>query len=194
MDLFNNPVSSSEQSSVIWDKCWVSTCPAPAPHLLGARRVCREEQGSHTPHAHRAEERTQDPWHLRSQGCSWSARGPLVLLALATECQTPIQPWPRDQRSWLEERWKQLHSNSNARKMGVDDNWPDEWAACVSETLEMDSASESLFVKDPQGRLNSLTTVLGQEVDRFNNLLKLIHVRVLTAVTAIGYQSLVVLV
>lgn len=58
----------------------------------------------------------------------------------------------------------------------------------------MDSASESLFVKDPQGRLNSLTTVLGQEVDRFNNLLKLIHVRVLTAVTATGYQSLVVLV
>lgn len=52
MGLFNNPVSSSEQSSVIWDKCWVSllsTCPAPAPHLLGARRVCREEQGSHTP-------------------------------------------------------------------------------------------------------------------------------------------------
>uniref|UniRef100_A0A8D0TJA1 AAA+ ATPase domain-containing protein n=1 Tax=Sus scrofa TaxID=9823 RepID=A0A8D0TJA1_PIG len=45
----------------------------------------------------------------------------------------------------------------------------------VPETLEMDSASESLFVKDPQGRLNSLTTVLGQEVDRFNNLLKLIH-------------------
>lgn len=47
---------------------------------------------------------------------------------------------------------------------------------CVSEKLEMESASESLFVKDPQGRLNSLTTVLGQEVDRFNNLLKLIHV------------------
>lgn len=40
----------------------------------------------------------------------------------------------------------------------------------------MESASESLFIKDPQGRLNSLTTVLGQEVDRFNNLLKLIHV------------------
>ncbi|CAK7297493.1 Dynein axonemal heavy chain 6 [Vulpes lagopus] len=38
----------------------------------------------------------------------------------------------------------------------------------VPETLEMETASESLFVKDPQGRLNSLTTVLGQEVDRFN--------------------------
>uniref|UniRef100_I3MYF0 Dynein axonemal heavy chain 6 n=1 Tax=Ictidomys tridecemlineatus TaxID=43179 RepID=I3MYF0_ICTTR len=45
----------------------------------------------------------------------------------------------------------------------------------VPETLEMEGASESLFVKDHQGRLNSLTTVLGQEVDRFNNLLKLIH-------------------
>ncbi|XP_004437259.1 PREDICTED: dynein heavy chain 6, axonemal [Ceratotherium simum simum] len=45
----------------------------------------------------------------------------------------------------------------------------------VPEKLEMEAASESLFVKDPQGRLNSLTTVLGQEVDRFNSLLKLIH-------------------
>ena len=60
---------------------------------------------------------------------------------------------------------------------------------CVSETLEMENASESLFVKDPQGRLNSLTTVLGQEVDRFNNLLRLIHVRMLTAILAIWYQS-----
>ncbi|KAG8512932.1 Dynein heavy chain 6, axonemal [Galemys pyrenaicus] len=33
----------------------------------------------------------------------------------------------------------------------------------VPEKLEMETASESLFVKDPQGRLNSLTTVLGQE-------------------------------
>ena len=47
---------------------------------------------------------------------------------------------------------------------------------CISEILETENASESLFVKDPQGRLNSLTTVLGQEVDRFNNLLRLIHV------------------
>ncbi|XP_054557770.1 dynein axonemal heavy chain 6 isoform X2 [Talpa occidentalis] len=45
----------------------------------------------------------------------------------------------------------------------------------VPEKLEMETAFESLFVKDPQGRLNSLTTVLGQEVDRFNSLLKLIH-------------------
>lgn len=55
----------------------------------------------------------------------------------------------------------------------------------------METATESLFIKDPQGRLNSLTTVLGQEVDRFNNLLKLIHVCVLTAVIAMGYQGCV---
>nr|KAF6328674.1 dynein axonemal heavy chain 6 [Pipistrellus kuhlii] len=47
--------------------------------------------------------------------------------------------------------------------------------ARVPEILDMDTASESLFIKDSHGRLNSLTTVLGQEVDRFNNLLKLIH-------------------
>ncbi|XP_004691642.1 PREDICTED: dynein heavy chain 6, axonemal [Condylura cristata] len=45
----------------------------------------------------------------------------------------------------------------------------------VPEKLDMETASETLFVKDPQGRLNSLTTVLGQEVDRFNSLLHLIH-------------------
>lgn len=71
----------------------------------------------------------------------------------------------------------------------INDNWSEESAVCVSEKLEMESASESLFVKDPQGRLNSLTTVLGQEVDRFNNLLKLIHVWALTAIIAMGYQS-----
>lgn len=58
----------------------------------------------------------------------------------------------------------------------VHDDQSEESAVCVSETLEMESALESLFVRDPQGRLNSLTTVLGQEVDRFNKLLKLIHV------------------
>jgi len=31
---------------------------------------------------------------------------------------------------------------------------------------------------DDKGRLNSLTTVLGQEVDRFNNLLKVIKVHI----------------
>uniref|UniRef100_A0A8C0KKM0 Dynein axonemal heavy chain 6 n=1 Tax=Canis lupus dingo TaxID=286419 RepID=A0A8C0KKM0_CANLU len=56
----------------------------------------------------------------------------------------------------------------------------------VPETLEMETASESLFVKDPQGRLNSLTTVLGQEVDRFNRLLKLIHTSLETLNKAIA--------
>ncbi|XP_063473624.1 dynein axonemal heavy chain 6 isoform X8 [Symphalangus syndactylus] len=56
----------------------------------------------------------------------------------------------------------------------------------VPEKLEMEGASESLFIKDPQGRLNSLTTVLGQEVDRFNNLLKLIHTSLETLNKAIA--------
>nr|XP_004029568.4 dynein axonemal heavy chain 6 [Gorilla gorilla gorilla]XP_055234907.1 dynein axonemal heavy chain 6 [Gorilla gorilla gorilla] len=56
----------------------------------------------------------------------------------------------------------------------------------VPEKLEMEGASESLFVKDFQGRLNSLTTVLGQEVDRFNNLLKLIHTSLETLNKAIA--------
>lgn len=40
----------------------------------------------------------------------------------------------------------------------------------------MDVAAEALFVKDDKGRLDSLTTVLGQEVDRFNRLLILLRV------------------
>ncbi|XP_006900461.1 PREDICTED: dynein heavy chain 6, axonemal [Elephantulus edwardii] len=56
----------------------------------------------------------------------------------------------------------------------------------IPETLEMEGASESLFAKDVQGRLNSLTTVLGQEVDRFNNLLKLIHTSLATLNKAIA--------
>ncbi|XP_066123630.1 dynein axonemal heavy chain 6 [Saccopteryx bilineata] len=56
----------------------------------------------------------------------------------------------------------------------------------VPEILEMENASESLFTKDSQGRLNSLTTVLGQEVDRFNNLLKLIHISLETLNKAIA--------
>ncbi|CAM5115591.1 unnamed protein product [Eretmochelys imbricata] len=45
----------------------------------------------------------------------------------------------------------------------------------LSGKLEIDTASESLFVKDDKGRVDSLTTVLGQEVDRFNNLLDLLR-------------------
>ncbi|KAL9959258.1 hypothetical protein ACROYT_G032565 [Oculina patagonica] len=40
--------------------------------------------------------------------------------------------------------------------------------------LDMEKADKSMFETDEKGRVNSLTTVLGQEVDRFNNLLKVI--------------------
>ncbi|XP_038615472.1 dynein heavy chain 6, axonemal [Tachyglossus aculeatus] len=56
----------------------------------------------------------------------------------------------------------------------------------VPEKLEMEGASETLFVKDEIGRLNSLTTVLGQEVDRFNSLLKLIRISLETLAKAIA--------
>ena len=45
-----------------------------------------------------------------------------------------------------------------------------------AEHLDMDEAVETLFVRDENGRLNSLTTVLGQETDRFNNLLRVLRV------------------
>lgn len=41
----------------------------------------------------------------------------------------------------------------------------------------MDEALESLFERDENGRVNSLTTVLGQEADRFTKLLKVLRVR-----------------
>lgn len=41
----------------------------------------------------------------------------------------------------------------------------------------MDEALESLFERDEHGRVNSLTTVLGQEADRFTKLLKVLRVR-----------------
>lgn len=40
----------------------------------------------------------------------------------------------------------------------------------------MDVATESLFSRDVSGRLDSLTTVLAQEVDRFNGLLGVLRV------------------
>ncbi|XP_040273964.1 dynein heavy chain 6, axonemal [Bufo bufo] len=44
----------------------------------------------------------------------------------------------------------------------------------LPDKLDMEIASEVLFAKDSKGRVSSLTTVLGQEVDRFNNLLKVL--------------------
>lgn len=45
-----------------------------------------------------------------------------------------------------------------------------------ADGLDMDEAVEILFVRDDHNRLNSLTTVLGQEADRFNNLLRVLRV------------------
>eukprot|EP00794_Sanderia_malayensis_P006345 gene6346-7072_t len=44
----------------------------------------------------------------------------------------------------------------------------------LPDSLDMELASKDMFKTDSKGRVNSLTTVLGQEVDRFNNLLKVI--------------------
>ncbi|CAJ0967779.1 unnamed protein product [Ranitomeya imitator] len=44
----------------------------------------------------------------------------------------------------------------------------------LPDKLDMEVASEMLFAKDSKGRVSSLTTVLGQEVDRFNNLLRVL--------------------
>ncbi|KAL7841172.1 hypothetical protein SRHO_G00248630 [Serrasalmus rhombeus] len=56
----------------------------------------------------------------------------------------------------------------------------------IPEKLDMDSAAESLFVRDANGRVNSLTTVLGQEVDRFNTLLRILRVSLATLQKAIA--------
>ncbi|XP_013408536.1 dynein heavy chain 6, axonemal [Lingula anatina] len=44
----------------------------------------------------------------------------------------------------------------------------------IVENIEMENARQDMFDADAKGRLNSLTTVLTQEVDRFNKLLKVI--------------------
>ncbi|XP_077201567.1 dynein axonemal heavy chain 6 isoform X2 [Paroedura picta] len=56
----------------------------------------------------------------------------------------------------------------------------------IPEKLDMDAAAESLFIKDDKGRVDSLTTVLGQEVDRFNGLLKLLRISLETLNKAIA--------
>ncbi|KAE8301074.1 Dynein heavy chain 6, axonemal Axonemal beta dynein heavy chain 6 Ciliary dynein heavy chain 6 [Larimichthys crocea] len=50
----------------------------------------------------------------------------------------------------------------------------------------MDEAVETLFERDESGRLNSLTTVLGQETDRFNNLLRVLRMSLITLQKAIA--------
>ncbi|XP_030047949.1 dynein axonemal heavy chain 6 [Microcaecilia unicolor] len=56
----------------------------------------------------------------------------------------------------------------------------------LPDKLEIEAASEALFVKDSKGRLNSLTVVLGQEVDRFNSLLKVLKNSLETLIKAIA--------
>ncbi|XP_075319652.1 dynein axonemal heavy chain 6 [Odontesthes bonariensis] len=58
--------------------------------------------------------------------------------------------------------------------------------AKLPECLDMEAAVEKLFVTDKNGRLNSLTTVLGQETDRFNNLLKVLRMSLTTLLKAIA--------
>ncbi|XP_063073303.1 dynein axonemal heavy chain 6 [Engraulis encrasicolus] len=58
--------------------------------------------------------------------------------------------------------------------------------AKIPVRLDMDDAAESLFERDENGRLNSLTTVLGQEVDRFNNLLRVLRTSLGTLKKAIA--------
>ncbi|XP_053317654.1 dynein axonemal heavy chain 6 [Spea bombifrons] len=56
----------------------------------------------------------------------------------------------------------------------------------LPDKMDMEAASELLFTKDSKGRVNSLTTVLGQEVDRFNNLLKVLKTSLETLNKAIA--------
>ncbi|XP_040003149.1 dynein heavy chain 6, axonemal [Xiphias gladius] len=58
--------------------------------------------------------------------------------------------------------------------------------AKLPERLDMDEAVETLFVRDENSRLNSLTTVLGQEADRFNNLLRVLRMSLITLQKAIA--------
>ncbi|XP_070598423.1 dynein axonemal heavy chain 6 isoform X2 [Erythrolamprus reginae] len=58
--------------------------------------------------------------------------------------------------------------------------------AKIPEKLDMDIAAEILFVKDSKGRIDSLTIVLGQEIDRFNGLLSLLRVSLQTLNKAIA--------
>ena len=45
-----------------------------------------------------------------------------------------------------------------------------------ADSLDIDQAPQETFALDEKGRLNSLTTVLTQEVERYNKLLLLIKV------------------
>ncbi|VEL28022.1 unnamed protein product [Protopolystoma xenopodis] len=46
----------------------------------------------------------------------------------------------------------------------------------LMESIDLEEAKPDLFDEDEQGRVDSLTTVLTQELDRYNRLLRLIRV------------------
>ena len=46
----------------------------------------------------------------------------------------------------------------------------------IMDKLDIEEANSEMFETDEKGRLNSLTTVLTQETDRYNKLLKVIKV------------------
>ena len=53
--------------------------------------------------------------------------------------------------------------------------------------MDIDLANQEMFEADERGRLNSLTTVLTQEVDRFNKLLVVIKVGILFSDVKLPY-------
>lgn len=48
----------------------------------------------------------------------------------------------------------------------------------VMDKLDIDEANSEMFEEDEMGRVNSLTTVLTQETDRYNKLLRVIKVSI----------------
>ena len=57
--------------------------------------------------------------------------------------------------------------------------------AKLPEKLDIEKAPRSLFEPDAKERLNSLTTVLQQEVDRYNRLLNIIKLSLINQMKAI---------
>ena len=62
--------------------------------------------------------------------------------------------------------------------------------AKLMDKLDIDLANQEMFEADERGRLNSLTTVLTQEVDRFNKLLVVIKVGILFSGVKLPYMHL----
>jgi len=56
----------------------------------------------------------------------------------------------------------------------------------LMDKLDIEEANSEMFETDEKGRVNSLTTVLTQETDRYNKLLRVIKVRFETLRTTRG--------